>query len=121
MKRRLGVYCIALLVALNLLLWMLFPPSLSDAHARQYANPVMQQLAEMLSSSAMILWACGIFLSNKPRFLEPYFGGLDRMYIVHKNINILALLIILVHLIIVPTSANAGPGVWIGWVTFPPC
>jgi predicted ferric reductase len=119
MKGRLGVYAIALLVALNILLWLVFPPSRLDAHTHEHDSPAMQQVAEMLSSSAMILWACGIFLSNKPRFLEPYFGGLDRMYIVHKNINILALLLILVHLIIVPTSENSGPGVWIGWVTFP--
>jgi predicted ferric reductase len=119
MKARLGVYAITSLVALNLLLWLAFPPARLDAHAHEHAAPLMQQVAEMLSSSAMILWACGIFLSNKPRFLEPYFGGLDRMYIVHKNINILALLLILVHLIIVPTSENSGPGTWIGWVTFP--
>jgi predicted ferric reductase len=75
-------------------------------------------VAETFSSSAMILWATGIFLSNKPRFLEPYFGGLDRMYVVHKNINMLALLLIVVHLIIVPTPLS-GPGVWIAWVTFP--
>jgi predicted ferric reductase len=41
------------------------------------------------------------------------------MYIIHKNINILALLIIVVHLIIVPTTDLGGPGVWIAWVTFP--
>ena len=119
MKRNLGVYLIAGLVALNILLWIVLPPANLDAHAHKHETPVAQQVAEMISSSAMILWACGIFLSNKPRFAEPYFGGLDRMYIVHKNINILALLLILVHLIIVPTSETGGPGVWIGWVTFP--
>src|SRR5574341_1181148 len=31
----------------------------------------------------------------------------------------LALLVIVVHLIIVPTSDKGGPGVWIAWVTFP--
>ena len=119
MKRNLGVYVIATLVALNIVLWVLLPPANLDAHLHEHEAPVAQQVAEMISSSAMILWACGIFLSNKPRFLEPFFGGLDRMYIVHKNTNILALLLILVHLIIVPTSKNAGPGVWIGWITFP--
>jgi predicted ferric reductase len=119
MKRNLGVYFITALVTLNILLWLLLPPANLDAHAHEHAAPAGQQVAEMISSSAMILWACGIFLSNKPRFLEPYFGGLDRMYITHKNINILALLLIVVHLIIVPTSETGGPGVWIGWVTFP--
>src|SRR5512139_2679555 len=109
MKRNLGVYFIAALVLLNILLWTLLPPTNLDAHAHEHAQPATQKLAEMLSSSAMILWACGIFLSNKPRFLEPYFGGLDRMYIVHKNINMLALLILTAHVILVPTSRNAGP------------
>jgi len=119
MKRNLGVYFITALVALNILLWLLLPPGNLEAHAHVHAKPAAQQVAEMISSSAMILWACGIFLSNKPRFAEPYFGGLDRMYVTHKNINILALLLIVVHLIIVPTSETGGPGVWIGWVTFP--
>jgi predicted ferric reductase len=114
MKRNLGVYFIAGLVALNILLWTLFGPTTGISK-----NFHQQVIAETLSSSAMILWACGIFLSNKPRFLEPYFGGLDRMYIIHKNINILALLIIVVHLIIVPTSDKGGPGVWIAWFNFP--
>jgi predicted ferric reductase len=118
MKRNLGVYFITALVALNILLWLLLPRR-TWMRTRTSMPPAGQQVAEMISSSAMILWACGIFLSNKPRFLEPYFGGLDRMYITHKNINILALLLIVVHLIIVPTSETGGPGVWIGWVTFP--
>ncbi len=99
---------------LNVLLWIFFGPTTG-----QSKNFPQQVVAETFSSSAMILWASGIFLSNKPRFLEPYFGGLDRMYIVHKNINILALLLIVVHLIIVPTTDKGGPGVWIAWVTFP--
>ena len=114
MKRNLGVYFIAGLVALNVLLWVFFGPATG-----QSKNFPQQVVAETLSSSAMILWASGIVLSNRPRLLEPYFGGLDRMYIIHKNINILALLIIVVHLIIVPTTDKGGPGVWIGWVTFP--
>jgi predicted ferric reductase len=114
MKRNFGVYFIAGLVTLNILLWIFLGPTTGSSK-----NFPQQVVAETLSSSAMILWASGIYLSNKPRFLEPYFGGLDRMYFIHKNINILALLIIVVHLIIVPTTDKGGPGVWIAWVTFP--
>lgn len=113
MKRNLGIYFITGLVVLNVLLWIFFGPA--DNRSNTF---LIQVVAETFSSSAMILWATGIFLSNKPRFLEPYFGGLDRMYVVHKNINILALLLIVIHLIIVPTPLS-GPGVWIAWVTFP--
>lgn len=114
MKRNLGIYFVAGLVVLNVLLWISFGPTTGTSK-----NFQQQVVAETLSSSAMILWASGILLSNKPRILEPYFGGLDRMYVVHKNINILALLIIVFHLIIVPTSDKGGPGVWIAWVVFP--
>jgi predicted ferric reductase len=114
MKRNIGVYFIAGLLVVNVLLWTFFGPTTGESK-----NFRQQVVAETLSSSAMILWASGIVLSNKPRLLEPYFGGLDRMYIIHKNINMLALLIIVVHLIIVPTTDKGGPGVWIGWVTFP--
>ncbi|HEY6075073.1 MAG TPA: ferric reductase-like transmembrane domain-containing protein [Anaerolineales bacterium] len=114
MKRNLGNFAIAGLVAMNVLLWTLFGPT--EGVSKNFPQQVV---AETLSSSAMILWACGLVLSNKPRLLEPYFGGLDRMYVTHKSINILALLIIVVHLIIVPTSDKQGPGVWIAWFVFP--
>src|SRR5262245_56732059 len=114
MKRNLGVWVIAGLVAVNVLLWRLFGPTSGASK-----NFPVQVWAETFSSSAMILWACGITLSNKPRILEPYFGGLDRMYFIHKNINILALLLIVVHILIVPTTDKGGPGVWIGWFNFP--
>jgi len=114
MKRNLGNYAIAGLILVNILLWVTFGPREGES-----TNFPLQVFAEMLSSSAMILWACGLVLSNKPRALEPYFGGLDRMYVTHKTINTLALLTILVHLLIVPNSENQGPGVWIGWLVFP--
>ena len=114
MKRFIGNYVIAALILVNILLWIFFGP---DGGVSK--NPALQKVAETLSSSAMILIAAALFLSNKPRFLEPYFGGLDRMYITHKNITLLALLTLLVHLIIVPNGDKGGPGVWLGWITYP--
>lgn len=114
MRRSLGNYFIAGLVLLNGGLWLFFGP-----RQGQSTNFPLQVVAEFFSSSGMILWAMALVLANKPRFLEPYFGGLDRMYVTHKNIAILAVFLLLLHLIIVPSSAKAGPGVWIGWVTFP--
>jgi predicted ferric reductase len=114
MKRNLGIYFIAGLVALNVLLWIFFGPT--TGHSPDFP---LQKVAETFSSSAVILIACTLVLANKPRFLEPYFGGLDRMYVVHKNINILALLLLLIHLIIVPNSGKQGPGLWLAWITYP--
>jgi predicted ferric reductase len=109
-----GNYGITLIILLNLLLWIFLGPTEGKS-----GNFALQVLAEAFSSSATILIAVALFLANKPRFLEPYFGGLDRMYVTHKNITILALLVLLVHLIIVPASPTGGPGVWIGWFAYP--
>jgi len=114
MKQKLGNYTIAGLILINLLLWAFLGPTEGES-----TNFPMQKLAETLSSSAMILIATALVLSNKPRVLEPYFGGLDRMYITHKNITIIAILTLLVHIIIVPMSDNQGPGVWLGWIAYP--
>jgi predicted ferric reductase len=46
--------------------------------------------------------SCAIFLANRPRFVEPYFGGLDKMYRSHKTIALLAFFLILIHWLIMP-------------------
>src|SRR5574341_362036 len=95
MKRNLGLYFIAALVALNVLLWIFFGPT--TGHSTDFP---LQKVAETFSSSAVILIACTLVLVN-------------------KNINILALLLLLIHLIIVPNSGKQGPGLWLGWITYP--
>ncbi len=112
-KHNLGNWGIATLVAINILLWLVFTP-----RSELYPQYGLQVFAEMLSSSAVILFACGLLLSNKPRMLEPYFGGLDKMYVTHKTIAILAVILILFHQMLVPKTGIAGPGVWLGMTAF---
>jgi predicted ferric reductase len=81
----------------------------------QYANEI---LGEMLSTSALVLFACGLVLANKPPVLEPYFGGLDKMYVTHKNIAILAVILIVGHELWVPKTGILGPGLWLGEAAF---
>lgn len=112
-RENLGNWGIAALVALNLLLWTLFLPQ-----STLYPQYPLQVFGEMLSSSALILFSCGLLLSNKPRVLEPYFGGLDKMYITHKTIAILAVILITCHEMLIPKTGIAGPGVWLGMLAF---
>lgn len=112
-KNNIGNLTIALLVALNLLLWLFFTPV--SNHHPQYA---LEVLGEILSTSALILFACGLVLANKPRLLEPYFGGLDKMYVTHKNIAMLAIILIVGHELWVPKTGIPGPGLWAGQLAF---
>lgn len=47
-----------------------------------------------------------LVLAARPRFLEPLFGGLDRMYLVHKWLGIAALTTMVVHDLIEPDFEN---------------
>lgn len=54
------------------------------------------------SSTAFVAMAVNQFLATRPGFLEPLFGGLDRMYHFHRQIGMTALVLILVHYFITP-------------------
>lgn len=97
MKNRLGNFVLAGLVLLNLLLYVFFPPA--NPGVPLFTN---QLVAEIFSSSAMILMACGMVLANRPRWAEPFFGGLDRMYQAHKTVGLTALVLLFGHFFLIP-------------------
>ena len=117
-KNNLGNWGIAALVAVNLLLWLFFTPSRSQVPLHLYPKYELEIFGEVLSTMAMILFACVLVLANRPRFLEPYFGGLDKMYISHKNSAILAVVVVVFHQLWVPKTGIQGPGLWFGMAAF---
>jgi len=112
-KNTLGNWGIAALVVINLLIWLFFTP-----RGAPHPQHDLEILGEVLSTSALVLFACVLVLANKPRILEPYFGGLDKMYIAHKNTAILAMILIVFHELWVPKTGVQGPGLWFGEIAF---
>ena len=53
--------------------------------------------SQYLGLAALILMACGQILSIRVRGIEAIFGGLDRVYVLHKWAGILAMIAILLH------------------------
>jgi len=104
MKRNIGNIVIVLLVLLTILVWFVFPPENDgrEKFARQYAG-------EIIGSVNIVLMACSLFIAARPKWAEPYFGGLDRMYITHRHTSTAALLLIFTHVLTVPISLT-------GWV-----
>ncbi len=99
MKRNIGNWFIVALVVLNVVIWFVFPP-VNDGRehfARQYAG-------EIIGSTNIILMACALFLSTRPKWAEPYFGGLDKMYVTHRHVATAAFMLIFVHVLTVPIS-----------------
>ncbi len=101
MKRNIGNITIIALVILNIVVWLVFPP-VNDGRenfARQYAG-------EIIGANNIILMACSLFLSTRPKWAEKYFGGLDKMYLTHRHTGTAAFLLIFVHVLTVPISTS---------------
>ena len=101
MKRHLGNISIIILVILNVVVWFVFPPENDgrENFARQYAG-------EILGGNNIILMACSLFLSTRPKWAEQYFGGLDKMYLTHRHTGTAAFLLILAHVLTVPITTS---------------
>jgi len=113
MKRNIGNYVIIALVILNVIVWLVFPPE-NDGRpdfVRQYAG-------EVIGSNNIILMACALFLSTRPKWAEQYFGGLDKMYITHRRLGTTAFLLIFVHVLTVPISADWRLGNYLAVIAF---
>lgn len=101
MKRYIGTLVILLAIVLTVIVWFVFPP-VNDGRPnfeRQYAG-------EIIGSINIVLMAFALFLSTRPKWAEPYFGGLDKMYVTHRQLATAALLMIFVHVLTVPISLS---------------
>src|SRR5512147_2444633 len=101
MKRNIGNLVILASVILTVIVWFVFPPHNdgSDTFVRRYAG-------EILGSIVIVLLSFSLFLSTRPKWAEPYFGGLDKMYMTHRRTGTAAFLLIFVHVLTVPITTT---------------
>lgn len=107
---KLGFLLIFLLPILNTVLWLVIPKETfpdSEAYSAQF-------LGEVVASAGMILMGMALILAARPKFLEPLFGGLDKMYKGHKIAAILGIWLIIVHKFTIPESGDEGFGPKLG-------
>ncbi|RPI90775.1 MAG: hypothetical protein EHM40_17530 [Chloroflexi bacterium] len=101
MKRNIGNLTIIALVILNVVVWLVFPP-VNDGRP----NFLRQYAGEIIGSNNIILMACSLFLSTRPKWAEKYFGGLDKMYMTHRHTGTAAFLLIFAHVLTVPITTT---------------
>jgi len=112
-KKRYGNIAIIVLIILNILLWFL---ALDDVNTLEYI--FKQFLSEILSSSTMILWSCSFILATRWKKLEPFFGGLDRMYITHKYCAMSGFFLIILHILLIPEAETTSLAIILGRIAF---
>jgi predicted ferric reductase len=57
---------------------------------------------EVLSSWVVTVFAANFLMATRARWIEKIFGGLDKMYIIHRRAAVIATVLIIAHFIIVP-------------------
>lgn len=99
MLKRQGIFTIAGICLLFAILHFAFAPSQIEPRAVG---------TTMLGGVAFLLMTTSIVLSTRLNVFEDVFGGLDRMYQVHKVAGVTALFFILVHFFGVPKELPPG-------------
>jgi len=115
-KKNLGLAVIVLLAITTLLLWLPQTEAGSPVPVRD-GDFAVKKLAEILASVAMVLMAFSFVLAARFRALEDYFGGLDRMYSVHKALGIVSLWLLIAHKILIPEGFEDQLGPILGRVS----
>lgn len=99
MLRKQGIYVIIGVILVFAALHLGFAP---DGHAPRTTGTTM------LGGIAFLLVTFSIVLSTRLSIFEAWFGGLDRMYQVHKMAGVIAALIVLAHFFGVPKELPPG-------------
>lgn len=101
MKRNIGNLFIIACALLTVAVWLVFPPVYDgrEHFERAYAG-------EIIGSVNIVLMSFALFLSTRPKWAEPYFGGLDKMYVTHRRVATTAFLLIFVHVLTVPITLS---------------
>jgi predicted ferric reductase len=106
-RERIGPGVTVALPLLNGVLWAAVPPS--DDGRPEYARQVVGEAA---GSTAVLLFATALVLATRARWLEGFFGGLDRMYRAHRRAGQWGFALLVGHVAAVPwlgTSAGGTP------------
>ncbi len=93
MTSKAGILSIVFLISAFAVLHIVFSPIQIETSVA---------ISTLLGGVAFILMTVTIFLSTRAAFLEDVFGGLDRMYQVHKVCGVLSALFVLIHFFLAP-------------------
>lgn len=82
-----------------------------------WANP-HRILGEVFSSWVVTVFAFNFLMSTRAKWVERLFGGLDKMYLIHRRSGVIAVFLLLAHFFIVPRAIEFNPGKPLGFYAF---
>lgn len=85
---------------------------------QSWAN-VHRIMGEVFSSWVVTVFAFNFLMSTRARWVERLFGGLDKMYLIHRRSGVIAVALLLAHFIVVPRDLTTfTPGKPLGFYAF---
>ncbi|MGB0864807.1 MAG: ferredoxin reductase family protein [Saprospiraceae bacterium] len=76
-------------------------------------------LGEVFSSWVVTVFAFNFLMATRAKWVERIFGGLDKMYLIHRRSGVIAVFLLLAHFIVVPRDLTAfTPGKPLGFYAF---
>ncbi len=76
-------------------------------------------LGEVFSSWVVTVFAFNFLMATRARWVENLFGGLDKMYLIHRRSGVIAVFLLLAHFIVVPRDlVSFNPGKPLGFYAF---
>ena len=116
MKKRLGPWFFWSAVFMVIPLWLI---SFPETTIRHNLKPFFVYGSQLTAWAGFVLFALTFVLSARLKWLEDYFGGLDKMYHIHHTMGKSALLLLLIHPIMLALSwIPEEPGRLL-WYLFP--
>ncbi|PKD44049.1 ferric reductase-like transmembrane domain-containing protein [Rhodohalobacter barkolensis] len=94
MKREMGPWLFWGTALLVIPLWMI---SFPESTIRQNLKPFFVYGSQVTAWTGFALFALTFVLSARLKWLEDYFGGLDKMYHLHHSMGKIAVLLLLIH------------------------
>lgn len=92
-----GMYIIICAAIFPLLLWLPMATFTSP-------SSLFLSIGQALALSSVILYSINFILATRLRIFEPFFGGLNRMYIVHHLVGAAAFILVLFHPLFIALS-----------------
>ena len=93
-KKIYGKITIVVLMLIPILIWLAMQPL--SSRFNNFFN-FFRSVGQILGLEGMTLLSISFLLNSRLSFLENFFGGLDKMYITHKNVGTFAFVLILFH------------------------
>jgi len=76
-------------------------------------------LGEVFSSWVVTVFAFNFLMATRAKWVEKLFGGLDKMYLIHRRSGVIAVVLLLLHFIVVPRDlVEFNPGKPLGFYAF---